>query len=74
MKINNRVKLSIYKDEKIIIENYQDLNDITESTIVVDLYTINGNFLKIRKMDNYMIEISGKISQIIINKWEIIKL
>lgn len=68
MKINNRVKLSIYKDEKIIIENYQDLNDITESTIVVDLYTINGNFLKIRKMDNYMIEISGKISQIIINK------
>lgn len=68
MKLNNRVKLSIYKNEKIIIENYQELMDITDTSVVVDLYQIHGNFLKIKKMDNYMIEISGIISQIIVGK------
>ena len=64
MKLNNRIKLSIYKNEKIIIENYQELKDITDINVVVDIYNIKGTFLKIRKMDNYMIEISGVISQI----------
>ncbi len=68
MKINNRIKLSIYKDEKIIVENYKDLKDINEEEIVVDLYRIKGNFLKIKRMDNYMIEIEGIISQIKIDK------
>lgn len=64
MKLNNRIKLSIYKNEKIIIENYQELKDITDISVIVDIYNIKGTFLKIRKMDNYMIEISGVISQI----------
>lgn len=68
MKLSNRVKLSIYQNEKIIIENYQELKDITDTSVIVDLYIINGNFLKIKKMDNYMIEISGVISQILIGK------
>ena len=68
MKMNSRIKLTIFKNEKIIIENYLKLNDISENKIIVDMYNINGDFLKIKKMDNYMIEISGIISQIIIDK------
>ena len=66
MKISNRVKLSIYKDEKIIVENYRDLRDINDEEIIVDIYRIKGKFLKIKKMDDYMIELSGTISQIIV--------
>ena len=64
MKINNKIKLTIYKDEKIIIENYEELKDITEEVIIVDMYHIKGLFLKVKKMDNYMIEITGTISVI----------
>jgi len=55
LKINNLIKLSIYKNEKIVIENYKELRDIHEEEIVVDIYTIKGLFLKIKRMDNYMI-------------------
>ncbi|HHU55455.1 MAG TPA: hypothetical protein GXZ48_02030 [Acholeplasmataceae bacterium] len=68
MRINSKIKLTLYKNEKIIIENYQELKDISEEFIVVDLFKINGSFLKIKRMDNYMIEIYGKISQIAINQ------
>jgi len=68
MRINSKIKLTLYKDEKIIIENYQELKDISEETIVVDLYKVIGNFLKIKRMDNYMIEIYGRISQIKISQ------
>ena len=64
MKLNSKIKLTIYKDEKIIIENYQELKDINEEYIIVDLYRIAGTFLKIKKMDNYMIEITGTMSAI----------
>jgi len=68
MKLNNKIKLSLYKDEKIIIENYNELKDISENTIFVDIYKIGGQFLKIKRMDNYMIEISGSISGIKIER------
>lgn len=68
LKINNLIKLSIYKNEKIVIENYKELRDIHEEEIVVDIYTIKGLFLKIKRMDNYMIEIEGIISQIRVEK------
>ena len=64
MKINSKIKLTIYKNEKIIIENYQELKDISDDEIIVDLYRINGSFLKIKKMDNYMIEILGSVAAI----------
>jgi len=68
MKINNKIKLTIYKDDKIVIENYQELKDISETEILVDIYQIQGTFLKIKKMDNYMIEILGTMSTINIVK------
>lgn len=64
MKISSKIKLTIYKNEKIIIENYQELKDISDEVILVDIYQIRGSFLKIKKMDNYMIEILGSISAI----------
>lgn len=67
-KILNQIKLSIFNNQKIIIENYNELLDIGEEKVVVDIYTISGNFLKVSKMDNYMIEIEGIIRQIIINE------
>lgn len=68
MQVSNKIKLTLYKNEKIIIENYRELKDITEEFIIVDFYQIVGTFLKIKRMDNYMIEIYGKISQIKIIK------
>lgn len=67
-KLFNQIKLSIFNNQRIIIENYSELLDIDEELISVDIYTISGNFLKISKMDNYMIEIQGIIRQIIINE------
>ncbi|HOA64120.1 MAG: hypothetical protein GX203_05630 [Acholeplasmataceae bacterium] len=64
----NQLKLSIYEDKRIIIENYQELIDITEEQITVDYYTIVGTFLKITTMDDYFMEIKGTVRQIIINE------
>jgi len=64
MKLNSKIKLTIYKNEKIIIENYHELKDISDEVIIVDIYRITGSFLKIKKMDNYMIEILGTMSAI----------
>ncbi len=63
---NSKIKLSIYQDERVVIENYLELKEIDEEIIVVDGYQILGSFLHIRKMDDYMIEIIGKITSIIL--------
>jgi len=68
MKNEINVKISIYNDKRIIIENYQKLLDLSENLIIVDIYSIYGKFLKLKKMDNYMIEILGNIERVIINE------
>lgn len=60
------IKLSIYNDERIVIENYRQLIDLNEDIIKVDIYTIVGQFLKLKRMDSYMIEVVGTVGQIII--------
>ena len=65
--MKNNIKLSIYDDERVVIENYKKLLDLQEEMIKVDIYIITGSFLKLRKMDSYMIEVIGSIKQIIIN-------
>ena len=60
------IKLRLFSDRRIIIENYKKLKDINNDMIVIDNYIIVGNFLKIRKMDPMMIEIYGEINEIII--------
>ncbi|MDD4388928.1 MAG: YabP/YqfC family sporulation protein, partial [Bacilli bacterium] len=66
MKKDLKVKLSIYNDERIVIENYRQLIDLNEDIIKVDIYTIVGQFLKLKRMDSYMIEVVGTVGQIII--------
>jgi hypothetical protein len=66
MRRNARIKLSLYQDNRIVIENYNRLLDLNEEYIRVDIYTIVGKFLKINQMDNYMIEVIGTINQVLI--------
>lgn len=60
------IKLRLFSDRRIIIENYKKLKDINNDSIVIDNYVIVGNFLKVRKMDPMIIEIQGEINEIII--------
>lgn len=69
IKMFNQLKLSIFSNNRIVIENYNELIDINEEEITVDRYQILGTFLKITKMDNFFIEIEGTIRQIVINEW-----
>ncbi len=60
------VKLVVYKDKRVLIENYHNLLDLNDEVIKVDIYTIIGNYLKIVQMDSYIIEITGNINQVLI--------
>lgn len=66
MRRSGKIKLSIYQNNRIVIENYQRLLDLNEEYIRVDIYTIVGKFLKLIQMDNYMIEVIGTIDQVLI--------
>ena len=68
MKNYMNVKITIYADKRIVIENYNKLYDLSENLIKVDIYSIYGKFLKLKQMDNYMIEIFGDINQVIIDE------
>jgi hypothetical protein len=60
------IKLTVYQNQRIVIENYHQLLDLNEELIRVDIYTIVGKFLKLTQMDNYMIEVIGSISRVLI--------
>lgn len=60
------IKLVVYKDKRVLIENYHNLLDLNDEVIKVDIYTIIGNYLKIVQMDSYIIEITGNINQVLI--------
>lgn len=68
MKSNSNIKLSIYSDNRIIIEDYHKLLDLSDGLIKVDFYSIYGKFLKLKQMDNYMIEIYGEIYQVVLDE------
>lgn len=58
------LKLKLYENKLIIIENYRKLHDFQSEYIMIDNYLIVGNFLKISKMDGSVMEIEGTISEI----------
>lgn len=66
MKKQSNIKLSIYSNQRIIIEDYHQLLDLTDEMIKVDIYTILGKFIKLIQMDSYMIEVVGTIHQVLI--------
>lgn len=62
----NMIKMTLWKNNKMIIENYQKLEDIDDEKIKIDDYLIKGNFLKIEELDQFKIKIYGEIKEIII--------
>ncbi|MDD4000086.1 MAG: YabP/YqfC family sporulation protein [Bacilli bacterium] len=66
MKKDLEIKLTVYQNQRIVIENYRQLLDLNEEIIRVDIYEIIGKFLKLTRMDNYMIEVIGTIDQVVI--------
>ena len=60
----NEMKLKLFSDQRIIIENFKELKDLNEGLIIVDQYFIYGTFLKISKMDPSKMEIYGTIKEI----------
>ena len=57
-------KLKLYQYERLVIENYQKIEEITCELIIIDKYNIIGNNLKVNYLSQFVIEIYGKISEI----------
>lgn len=73
MKFNSKI---IIIDNKIMmIEYYENIKFLSIDQIIIDNIEIFGLNLKIKKMDDYSIEIHGQISKVFIesdeNKWNI---
>lgn len=52
-------KLSMYGNEKLTIENYNNLIDLNDNLIIIDNYIIEGNNLRIKEINEYNIIILG---------------
>lgn len=57
-------KLKLYDYQKLIIENYQKIVDITSNLIIVDRYFIIGEKLQVNCLNQFIIEINGDIQEI----------
>ena len=73
MKFNSKI---IIIDNKImIIEYYENIKFLSIDQIIIDNIEIFGLNLKIKKMDDYSVEIHGQIYKVFIesdeNKWNI---
>lgn len=62
--MNNIIKIVLYNNERIVITSYNKLLEISSEMIKIDNFLIIGENLKIKKMDNYMIEILGKVEEV----------
>ncbi len=60
-------KVSLYNNEKVVIENYNNIHDIDNNYIIIDNYKIEGSDLKIKQIEEYFIIIIGIINNIIIS-------
>ncbi len=58
------IKLSLFSDKRIIIERYKLIKEISDDKIIIDDYIINGKILKIKLMNNYMLDINGEVKSI----------
>ncbi len=57
-------KMVMYNNNYLKLENYQKLIDITNNCIKFDNYIIEGEALKIESLNQFVIEIYGKIEKI----------
>lgn len=57
-------KLKLFQNNELYIENYKNILKIEHNEIVIDYYTVYGDFLKITRIDEFLIAIEGKINEI----------
>jgi hypothetical protein len=56
------IKLSLFSHERIVVERYKRVKEISEDKIIIDEYIINGKILKIVLMNKYMLDIRGEVN------------
>lgn len=61
---NKESKITIFNDNKVVIENYNNLIDINDNIITIDNYKIKGTNLQIKEINDYLIIIIGIINNI----------
>lgn len=65
-KSKDNIKISLYNNTKIVIENYNKIIDLNDNIVIIDNYEIKGLNLKIANIDEYYIIINGKINNLCI--------
>ena len=61
--VDHSLKIT-YSKNKITVNNFSNIFDITEDLIAIDNYYILGNFMKITSIENRCLEIVGTIKEI----------
>lgn len=57
-------KLKIYNYQKLTLENYLEIKEISKELIIIDRYQIIGKELKINLLNQFIVEIYGDIEEI----------
>lgn len=57
-------KITIIDGEKMYLENYPDLIEITDDALVLKNLTIQGKDLKVARISKYFVVIEGKIQRL----------
>ncbi len=61
-----QTKITLWDNQKIVFENYQKLNDISNEIIKIDKYIVKGKNLKIEELNRFIIKIYGEIKELIV--------
>lgn len=56
-----KTKTVLYSNKRVVITNFYNIKEILEEEIKIDKLVVYGKKLKLKSMDNYMIEIIGEI-------------
>ena len=60
----NTLKLFLLDNHKLVIENYNNINEVSNVSIMIDKYLIKGTGLSIELLNSYQIILSGNIEDI----------
>jgi len=63
--LKNKLKVIIYDNSRVVVKEYFILKDIKKEEVIIDNVSIKGEDLLVKRMDDYYIEIVGKIKNVI---------
>ena len=63
--MKNKLKVIIYDNSRVVVKEYFILKDIKKEEFIIDNVSIKGEDLLVKRMDDYYIEIVGKIKNVI---------